>query len=83
MPHARKPLRVVINHEEQYRLVREDRELPHGFRETGKKGTLAELRAELMALVAESRHEQRLEELEELLEAEDRTEERVDDKLPR
>jgi MbtH protein len=35
-------LRVVVNNEEQYSIWPEQREIPHGWRDTGKTGTKAE-----------------------------------------
>ena len=33
---------VVINHEEQYSIWRENKEIPHGWRSVGKMGTKQE-----------------------------------------
>ena len=73
MPNRRKKtLKVVINHEEQYRVVSEDRALPAGWRETGKRGSREELFEELRALLGERRPSY-AERLEDLLDEEDRT----------
>ncbi len=76
-------LKLVINHEEQYRLLREDQDLPAGYKDAGKRGSNAELREEAMRLLAERRREQRAETLEELLDEEDRTTSTASEHLPR
>lgn len=75
--------KVVVNHEEQYRLVREDRSAPVGFHDAGRKGSMPEMREAIRELLAELRHDRREQNIEELLEEEDRTEATTDEHVPR
>lgn len=75
--------KVVVNHEEQYRLLAKDRAFPEGFRDAGKEGTLDELRASLREILANLRHERREQNIEELLDEEDRSTSTASEHLPR
>jgi MbtH protein len=40
--HDPRPYSVVVNHEEQYSIWREGRDIPNGWRSVGKSGSKAE-----------------------------------------
>jgi MbtH protein len=67
------PMRVVINHEEQYSIWPADRPLPRGWRDGGRKGTreacldyIEEVWTDLRALSAGDRT-RKLRQMEELI----------------
>lgn len=85
MPNRRKKtLKVVVNHEEQYRVVPEDRETPVGWRDVDKRGSREELLGWLKDLFAASGgRPSYAERLEDLLDEEDRTSSDAGEHIPR
>ena len=72
MPKPQHPMKVVVNHEERIRIVRAERTSP-GWRELGKQGSLEELLETARELAASGDNRVDMDQIEELLDEEDRT----------
>lgn len=82
MSKPRRPMKVVVNHEDRMRIVHADHELPLGWKDLGKGGTVDELRALLAELSINGDGRVDMDRVEELLDEQDRTTSTAGDRNP-
>jgi hypothetical protein len=82
MSKHRRHMKAVLNHEEQVRIVPVERELPLGWKDLGKGGSVDEVRAMLLELAATGDNRVDMDRIEDLLDEEDRTTSTAADRNP-